>query len=72
MRLDDSWGWSGQFGFDVAINDHWFFNFDVKYIDIDTTAVLVTDDGSNTRRTVDVEIDPWIPGFGFGYRFGKK
>lgn len=69
ISLDESFGWALQAGFDVAINDHWFFNFDVKYIDIDTEAVLVTDDGFDTRRTVDVDINPWVPGFGFGYRF---
>jgi outer membrane protein W len=42
---------------------------DVKYIDIDTTAHLVTDDGVGTERKVDVGIDPWVPGVGFGYRW---
>ena len=44
-------------------NDDWFFNFDVRYIDIDTKAKL---DGASLGT---VEIDPWIFGAHIGYRF---
>jgi outer membrane protein len=69
VSLDDSWGWALQAGFDVALGEKWFLNFDLKYIDIDTTATLDTDDGVGTRREVDVNIDPLVVGFGFGYRW---
>ena len=69
VDLDSSWGWALQAGFDVKLNDHWFLNFDAKYIDVDTTAVLTTDDGFGTQRKVDVNIDPLVLGFGFGYRW---
>lgn len=69
IDLDDSFGWAAQFGFDIAINDHWFFNLDVKYIDMETTAHLTTDDGFDTERKVDVDVNPWVPGIGFGYRW---
>ena len=51
---------------DIAINDRWYFNLDVKYIDINTTASLHTAIGS---LYVDVNVDPVILGAGIGYRF---
>lgn len=63
LSLGDSWGLAGQIGFDVMFNDDWFFNFDVRYIDIDTKAKL---DGASLGT---VEIDPWIFGGHIGYRF---
>ena len=63
LNLGDSWGLAGQIGFDVMFNDDWFFNLDVRYIDIDTKAKL---DGVSIGK---VEIDPWIFGGHIGYRF---
>lgn len=63
LSLGDSWGLAGQIGFDVMFNDDWFFNFDVRYIDIDTKAKL---DGASLGK---VEIDPWVFGAHIGYRF---
>ena len=64
--LDDSWGLAAQAGVDVDINKDWFVNFDVKYIDISTTAKL--SDGIDTIK-VDVDIDPWVFGIGIGRTF---
>lgn len=63
LNLGDSWGIAGQAGFDVLFNDDWFFNLDIRYIDIDTKATL--DDVSIGK----VEIDPWIFGGHIGFRF---
>ena len=63
LDLGDSWGLAGQIGFDVLFNDDWFFNLDVRYIDIDTKASL---DGVSIGK---VEIDPWVFGGHIGYRF---
>lgn len=63
LSLGDSWGLAGQIGFDVLFNDDWFFNLDVRYIDIDTKASL---DGISIGK---VEIDPWVFGGHIGYRF---
>jgi outer membrane protein len=65
-ELDDSWGLAAQAGVDVDINKDWFVNFDVKYIDIDTTAKL--SDGIDTIK-VDVDIDPLVWGIGIGRTF---
>jgi outer membrane protein len=63
LNLGDSWGIAGQAGFDVLFNDDWFFNLDIRYIDIDTKARL---DGVSIGK---VEIDPWIFGGHIGFRF---
>jgi outer membrane protein len=63
LSLDDSWGLAGQIGFDMLLNDDWFFNLDARYLGIDTKATL--DDASLGK----VEIDPWVFGVHIGYRF---
>jgi outer membrane protein len=42
-------------------------NFDIKYLDIDTTAVLATT-AIGTQR-VRVHLDPIVVGMGFGMKF---
>ncbi len=67
VSLSSSWGWAAQAGVDVAINDDWFINFDVKYIDIDTTARF-----KNTvvgRAKINADINPFVWGVGIGRRF---
>jgi len=66
VSLDDSFGWAVQAGVDFDITERVFFNIDVKYIDIDTTATL---DTGGSINAVDVNIDPIIAGVGFGMRF---
>lgn len=63
LSLGDSWGVAGQMGFDVLLNDGWFFNLDARYLDIDSKATL--DDASLGK----VEIDPWVFGAHIGFRF---
>lgn len=68
VDLDESVGLAGQLGFDVGINESWFVNFDVKYIQIDTTATITTPGALGTVE-VDVDINPFVYGFGIGRRF---
>jgi outer membrane protein len=63
LSLGSSWGIAGQIGFDVLFNDQWFFNVDLRYIDIDTKAKL---DGESLGK---VEIDPFVYGAHIGFRF---
>ncbi len=63
LSLGSSWGFAGQVGFDVLINDTWFLNMDARYIDIETKAKL---DGISLGT---VEIDPWVFGGHIGFRF---
>lgn len=67
VDLDASVGLAFQAGMDVALDKHWFVNFDVKYIDMETDASIST--ATLGKLKVDVDIDPWIYGIGIGKRF---
>jgi outer membrane protein len=70
VNIDDSWGLALQAGVDIDMSKDWFFNIDVKYIDIDTTAHFSnTALGAGIPVAVDVDIDPWVIGIGFGTTF---
>ncbi|UZW57179.1 OmpW family protein [Sphingobium sp. JS3065] len=67
VHMSDSFGWAGQVGVDIDLNERMFLNFDVKYIDIDTTARLSTA-GAGVQR-VKLELDPFVFGVGVGMKF---
>lgn len=67
VNLKDSFGWAAQAGIDIDLNEKMFLNFDVKYIDIDTTARLATT-SIGTQR-VKISLDPVVFGIGLGFRF---
>ncbi|MBI1732434.1 MAG: OmpW family protein [Gammaproteobacteria bacterium] len=71
VDMDNGFTWAAQIGADVDINDKWYFNVDVKYIDIDSTASLLIKNGAfaNTGLRVNVDINPWVVGAGIGLRF---
>lgn len=62
LKLDSSIGLAVQAGVDVDISKDWFFNADIRYINIETTAT--TDLG-----TSEVKINPTVISFGIGTRF---
>lgn len=67
IDLDDSWGWAVQAGIDIAINEDWFVNADVKYIDMDTSGSF-----KNTAvgwAKVNTDLNPVVFGLGIGRRF---
>lgn len=66
VKLDDSVGYALQAGVDVPVSEKVFVNFDVKYIDMRTTARLTS---GATLRTAHVKIDPIVAGVGIGFRF---
>lgn len=67
VSMSSSFGPAVQAGVDVAVGPNSFFNLDVKWIDMDTTATLRTT-ALGTQK-VKVRIDPIIVGVGFGWRF---
>jgi outer membrane protein len=69
VKLEDSWGLAAQVGVDVAINDDWFFNADVKYIDIDTKAKFSNIVNGATSAEISADIDPFVYSIGIGRRF---
>jgi outer membrane protein len=66
LSLDNNVGAAIQAGFDYNFTGHWFANFDVKQIFLDTTAHLSTALGPVTATT---RLDPLVVGAGIGYRF---
>jgi len=64
IDYDDSFGWALQAGADFWINDQWSINVDVKKIFLSTDVSI-----AGGAVTADVDIDPWVVGVGFGYRF---
>lgn len=68
IEYDPSVGLALQAGADYVLNDHWFLNFDVKKVWINTD---VTVDGTTNLGAVvgaDVDINPVIFGIGLGWR----
>lgn len=63
MKLGDSWGLAGQIGMDVKLDERWFLNADLRYIDISSKVKL---DG---QRIGTARIDPWVATVAVGYRF---
>lgn len=63
LDADDSWGLAAQVGVDVDVNERWFVNADIRYIDIDTEASI------SGVGTVDVDISPTVYTLAVGYRF---
>jgi outer membrane protein len=66
VKLDDSFGYALQAGVDLPVSEKVFVNFDIKYIDMKTTARLTS---GGTLRTARVKIDPIVAGVGIGFRF---
>lgn len=67
VDYENSFGFALQAGVDIALQGKWFLNLDVKKLWLNTTATV--DAGLGTLIKADVDIDPWIVGVGFGYRF---
>ena len=63
LKLTDSWGLAAQVGADVKLNDNWFLNASVRYIDIKTKVKI---DGTKIGTA---KINPWVATVGVGYRF---
>ena len=63
LSLDDSWGVAAQIGVDYQLNERWFLNADLRYIDISSNVRL---NGADIGKT---KINPWVATIGVGYRF---
>jgi len=53
-----------QAGVDIGLGGRWFLNADVKKIFLSTTAKV-----NGGAIVAKVDLDPWVGGIGFGYRF---
>lgn len=66
IRFDDSFGPAVQFGFDYKISDHFYFRADARRVWLDTDVNIQAGDVSLAAQ---VDINPWIPTAGLGFRF---
>lgn len=66
LDLDDSFGVAAQAGVDIPLSRNWMLNAGVWYLDIETTADVVTDVGT---VSFDVDINPWVYNIGIAYKF---
>jgi outer membrane protein len=66
ISYKNSIGPAFQVGTNIALNDNWVVNFDVKKVLIRTQVAVIA--GANVLKTK-VRIDPMICGIGFGYCF---
>ncbi|WP_340063209.1 OmpW family protein [Ascidiimonas aurantiaca] len=69
IDYDDSFGLAFQAGVDFALDDHWFLNLDVKKIFINTDVTIDATTALGATVDADVDINPFVFGFGVGYRF---
>lgn len=65
LHLKHSWGPALQAGIDIFVYKNFFVNADVKYIWMDTHARL----SGATSGSVHVDVNPWLFGVGFGYKW---
>ena len=70
IEYKDAVGFAAQIGFDLMLDDTFFINADVKRLFLSTD---VTVDASNLAAGLsipaEVDIDPWLLGFGVGMKF---
>lgn len=68
VEYDTAVGFAFQGGLDYMINDKWFLNVDVKKLLLNTEATVNANTALGATVKADVDIDPWIFGFGVGVK----
>jgi len=70
VQYENAFGFAAQVGFDLMLDDTFFINADVKRLFLSTD---VTVDASNLAAGLsipaEVDINPWLLGFGVGMKF---
>ncbi len=64
IDYENGFGVALQAGVDFRIKDNWYFNVDAKKLWLNTDVSI-----NGGGVTADVDLDPWVLGVGFGYRF---
>ena len=65
VNYTNSVGPAFQVGLDMRVDDRWSLNIDVKKVFVQTDVTI----NFGAVNAKDVDLDPWIFGFGVGYRF---
>ncbi|WP_222984518.1 OmpW/AlkL family protein [Flagellimonas meishanensis] len=68
VDYDSALGFALQGGFDFMLNDKWFLNVDLKKLFLNTTATVNATTALGATVDADVDINPWIFGFGVGVK----
>ncbi len=68
VDYDTAVGFAFQGGFDYMLNDKWFLNVDIKKVLLSTDATVNATSALGATVGADVDINPWIFGFGFGIK----
>ncbi len=68
VDYDTALGFALQGGFDFMLNDTWFLNVDIKKLFLNTDATVNATSALGATVTADVDINPWIFGFGVGVK----
>lgn len=64
IDYENAFGYVFQVGMDYRIDGDWYFNIDAKKLFLNTDVKI-----NGGAITGDVDLDPWLVGFGVGYRF---
>ncbi|MEM9866406.1 MAG: OmpW family outer membrane protein [Bacteroidota bacterium] len=68
VQYDTSLGFALQGGLDYMLNDKWFLNIDIKRLFLSTDVTVDATSALNATVDADVDINPWIIGFGVGLK----
>jgi len=68
VDYENSFGVAVQGGLDIDLSDKWFINVDLKKIFLSTDVTVNATTALEATVGADVDINPLIFGFGFGYR----
>jgi outer membrane protein len=70
IKYDNAFGYAFQGGFDLMVSDKYFINIDCKKLILNTKVKV---DASNLAAGLeipaDVDLNPWLIGFGVGMKF---
>lgn len=66
VSIDQSYGIVFQAGADIALTGRLFMNVDARFLDVDTTGKAKS---IGIVNSVDLKLDPFVFGIGFGARF---
>ncbi|WP_411030389.1 OmpW/AlkL family protein [Spongiimicrobium sp. 3-5] len=69
VEYDNSVGFALQGGLDFNLDDNWFLNVDLKKLFLQTDVTVNATTALGATVGADVDINPWLFGFGVGYRF---
>ncbi len=69
VEYENSFGFDLQAGLDYALNEKWFLNLDAKKLFLQTDVTVNATTALGATVGADVDINPWILGFGVGVKF---